>query len=85
MMTSTILYSAQRGTGPGIDLFALWSSLVPAMSRAALGAGADDPIIQVNLCPERALSDGPQPVDLACFAQMVAKLRQSSEAQAARV
>jgi len=60
-------------------------SLIPAMSRAALAAGADGLLIEVHPCPERALSDGPQSMDLAGFAQMMAQLRPASEAAAARV
>jgi len=50
-------------------------SLVPAMSRAALGAGADGLMIEVHPCPERALSDGPQSMDLPGFAGMMQELR----------
>jgi 3-deoxy-7-phosphoheptulonate synthase len=46
-------------------------SLVPAASRAAVGIGADGLIIEVHPCPERALSDGPQSLDLAGFAAMM--------------
>jgi 3-deoxy-7-phosphoheptulonate synthase len=46
-------------------------SLIPAMSRAALGAGADGLMIEVHPCPERALSDGPQSLDLPGFAEMM--------------
>ena len=60
-------------------------SLIPAMSRAALAAGADGLMIEVHPCPERALSDGPQSMDLAGFAHMMAQLRPASEAAAARV
>ena len=60
-------------------------SLIPAMSRAALAAGGDGLLIEVHPCPERALSDGPQSMDLAGFAQMMAQLRPASEAAAARV
>ncbi len=49
-------------------------SLVPAMSRAALGAGADGLMIEVHPCPERALSDGPQSMDLPGFAAMMREL-----------
>ena len=50
-------------------------ALVPAMSRAALGAGADGLMIEVHPCPERALSDGPQSMDLPGFAEMMQELR----------
>ncbi len=49
-------------------------SLIPAMSRAALAAGADGLMIEVHPCPERALSDGPQSLDLAGFAAMMRTL-----------
>jgi len=42
-------------------------SLIAAMSRAAIAAGADGLIIEVHPCPERALSDGPQSLDFAGF------------------
>jgi len=49
-------------------------SLIPAMSRAALAAGADGLMIEVHPCPERALSDGPQSLDLAGFAALMSTL-----------
>ena len=49
-------------------------SLIPAASRAALAIGADGLIIEVHPCPERALSDGPQSLDLAGFSGMMRTL-----------
>ena len=49
-------------------------SLVPAAARAAIAIGADGLIIEVHPCPERALSDGPQSLDLPAFAAMMASL-----------
>jgi 3-deoxy-7-phosphoheptulonate synthase len=49
-------------------------SLVPAAARAAIAIGADGLIIEVHPCPERALSDGPQSLDLPGFAAMMASL-----------
>jgi 3-deoxy-7-phosphoheptulonate synthase len=46
-------------------------SLIPAMSRAALAAGADGLLIEVHPCPERALSDGPQSMDIPGFSEMM--------------
>jgi 3-deoxy-7-phosphoheptulonate synthase len=46
-------------------------SLVPAAARAAVAIGADGLIIEVHPCPERALSDGPQSLDLQGFAGMM--------------
>ena len=45
-------------------------SVIPAMSRAAIAAGADGLIIEVHPCPERALSDGQQSLDLPAFAKI---------------
>jgi len=49
-------------------------SLVPPMSKAAAAVGADGLIIEVHPCPERALSDGPQSLDLPGFAQLMKDL-----------
>src|SRR5947209_13256342 len=51
-------------------------SLVPAVSRAAIAVGADGLIVEVHPCPERALSDGPQSLDINGFASMVRSLSQ---------
>jgi len=60
-------------------------SLIPAMSRAALAAGADGIMIEVHPCPERALSDGPQSMDLPGFARMMAEIRPASGIAASAV
>jgi len=49
-------------------------SLVPAAARAAIAIGADGLIVEVHPCPERALSDGPQSLDLPAFAAMMTSL-----------
>jgi 3-deoxy-7-phosphoheptulonate synthase len=49
-------------------------SLVPPMSKAAIAAGADGLMIEVHPCPERALSDGPQSLDLPGFAELMKDL-----------
>jgi 3-deoxy-7-phosphoheptulonate synthase len=49
-------------------------SLVAPMSKAAIAAGADGLMIEVHPCPERALSDGPQSLDLAAFAELMKDL-----------
>ncbi len=46
-------------------------SLVPAAARAAVAIGADGLLIEVHPCPERALSDGPQSLDLGGFAELM--------------
>jgi 3-deoxy-7-phosphoheptulonate synthase len=42
-------------------------SLIGPVSRAAIAVGADGLIVEVHPCPERALSDGPQSLDLRQF------------------
>lgn len=49
-------------------------SVVAAASKAALAVGADGLMIEVHPNPERALSDGPQSLDLEGFAQLMLKL-----------
>ncbi len=49
-------------------------SVIPAMSRAAIAAGADGLMIEVHPCPERALSDGPQSLDLPAFAKLMQEI-----------
>jgi 3-deoxy-7-phosphoheptulonate synthase len=44
------------------------------MSKAAAAAGADGLIIEVHPCPERALSDGAQSLDLPGFARLMLEL-----------
>ena len=50
-------------------------SLITPMSKAAVAAGADGLIIEVHPCPERALSDGPQSLDLPGFGSLMKELR----------
>ena len=49
-------------------------SLIGAVSKAAVAVGADGLIVEVHPCPERALSDGPQSLDLDGFSRMVRSL-----------
>jgi 3-deoxy-7-phosphoheptulonate synthase len=49
-------------------------SLIAAASKAAIAVGADGLIVEVHPCPERALSDGPQSLNLEGFAAMVRSL-----------
>lgn len=46
-------------------------SLIGAVSRAAIAVGADGLIIEVHPCPERALSDGPQSLDIPQFERVM--------------
>jgi len=57
-------------------------SLIVPMSKAAVAAGADGLIIEVHPCPERALSDGPQSLDLAGFSALMKEFRRAQEVEA---
>ncbi len=46
-------------------------SLIGAVSRAAVAVGADGIIVEVHPCPERALSDGPQSLDIPQFERVM--------------
>lgn len=50
-------------------------SLIIPMAKAAIAAGADGLMIEVHPCPERALSDGPQSMDLPGFTELMKQLR----------
>lgn len=49
--------------------------LVLPMSLAAMAAGADGVMIEVHPCPENALSDGEQSLDLAGFKEIAERLK----------
>jgi 3-deoxy-7-phosphoheptulonate synthase len=51
-------------------------SLIAPMSRAAAALGADGLMVEVHPCPERALSDGPQSLDLPGFSSLMRSLTQ---------
>jgi 3-deoxy-7-phosphoheptulonate synthase len=51
-------------------------SLIAPVSRAAIAVGADGLIIEVHPCPERALSDGAQSLDLPAFERVMKSLAQ---------
>jgi 3-deoxy-7-phosphoheptulonate synthase len=61
-----VLADPSHGTG--------MRSLITPMSKAAVAAGADGLLIEVHPCPERALSDGPQSLDLAGFQELMESL-----------
>ncbi len=46
-------------------------SLIGPVSKAAIAVGADALIVEVHPCPERALSDGPQSLDLSQFERVM--------------
>jgi 3-deoxy-7-phosphoheptulonate synthase len=50
-------------------------SLITPMSKAAVAVGADGLLVEVHPCPERALSDGPQSLDLAGFQELMKSLQ----------
>jgi len=50
-------------------------SLVPALARAAVAAGADGLIVEVHPCPEKAVSDGAQSLTIADFAELMRNLK----------
>ncbi len=58
-------------------------SLVPPASRAAVAVGADGLLIEVHPCPDKALSDGAQSLDLRGFAALMNDLRANTEAACA--
>jgi len=53
--------------------------LVPAMSLAALAAGADGLLVEVHPDPENAMSDGPQSLTFEMFDDLMARLRRLAE------
>ena len=53
--------------------------LIPAMARAAVAGGADGVHIEVHVCPEKALSDGPQALLPAQYAALLLDLRRLAE------
>ena len=54
--------------------------IVPAMSRAAIAAGADGLIIEVHPRPEEALSDGAQSLKPERFFELVQEVTRVAEA-----
>jgi 3-deoxy-7-phosphoheptulonate synthase len=56
------------------------ADLVPAVSRAAIAAGADGLLVEVHVRPEEALSDGPQSLRPKDFLSMVEECRRVAEA-----
>ena len=55
------------------------SWMVPAMSKAAIAAGADGLIIEVHNNPEQALCDGEQSITPEVFASLMISLRKYAE------
>jgi 3-deoxy-7-phosphoheptulonate synthase len=55
------------------------ASLVAAMARAAVAAGADGLIVEIHPHPEKALSDGFQALTPSAFRQMMAECRKIAQ------
>src|SRR3954451_13090559 len=53
--------------------------LIPAMTRAAIAAGADGVHVEVHSCPEKALSDGPQALLPDKYAKLMQELRKLAD------
>src|SRR5436190_20561921 len=53
--------------------------LIPPMACASIAAGADGVHIEVHSCPEKALSDGPQALLPARYAELMIRIRQLAE------
>jgi 3-deoxy-7-phosphoheptulonate synthase len=53
--------------------------LIPAMSCAAVAAGADGVHVEVHSCPEKALSDGPQALLPPRYAELMQQLKKLAE------
>jgi len=49
-------------------------SLVPALARASVAAGADGLLVEVHPCPEKAVSDGAQSLSLEDFRALMRSL-----------
>src|SRR5262249_13998194 len=50
-------------------------SILASVSRAAVAIGADGLLVEVHPCPEKALSDGAQSLDLGQFRTMMTELQ----------
>ncbi len=56
------------------------SSIIPAMSLAAVAAGADGLIIEIHPNPNAALCDGPQSLDFETFSNLMARIQKVAQA-----
>jgi 3-deoxy-7-phosphoheptulonate synthase len=55
------------------------TDLIPAMALAAVAAGADGVHVEVHVCPEKALSDGPQSLLPSAYQQLMDQIRSVAE------
>ena len=72
-----IIVDPSHGTGD-------WRS-VPALARAAVAMGADGLMIEVHPNPAQALSDGPQSLTPANFAQLMTSVKASADVGGAKL
>ncbi len=56
------------------------ADIIPAMSMAAVAAGADGLLIEIHPNPNAALCDGPQSLDFETFSGLMARLRKVAQA-----
>ena len=54
--------------------------LVPALSMAAIAAGADGLIVEIHPEPDKAWSDGPQCLTMSGFSKLMGQLRTVAQA-----
>ena len=50
-------------------------SLIPALARAAVAIGADGIMVEIHPCPEKAVSDGAQSLNIPQFEAMMKQLK----------
>jgi 3-deoxy-7-phosphoheptulonate synthase len=72
-----VLVDPSHGTGK--------ASLVAAMARAAVAAGADGLMVEIHPHPEKALSDGYQALTPPAYRQMMRECRKVAEAVGVRM
>src|SRR5437879_753174 len=72
-----VMVDPSHGTGK--------ASLVAAMARAAVAAGADGLIVEIHPHPEKALSDGYQALTPPAFRQLMRECRKVAEAVGVRM
>ena len=56
------------------------ANLIPAMSLAAVAAGADGLLVEIHPNPNAALCDGPQSLDFETFSGLMGRIRKVAQA-----
>jgi 3-deoxy-7-phosphoheptulonate synthase len=72
-----VIVDPSHGTG--------YAWMVPAMTKAAVAAGADGIIVEVHNDPERALCDGEQSIKPEAFADLMGTLRKYAELEGKKI